>query len=135
MYPSLCGSGWALCIPCSPTGCPYPPNGPGGTGRVSGVSAAVWEWLGPVHTLFPHGASLSPKRPRQGRRDSGVSGPVCGDGNGNAHVLPRGAPIPQAPQAGPEGLRCIRRCVGVAGPCAYLVSSRIVSIPETLRPC
>ena len=31
----------------------------------SGVSAVVWEWLGPMHTSFSHGASLSPKRPTQ----------------------------------------------------------------------
>ena len=32
-------------------------------------------------------------------------------------VPPRGIPIPQAAQGGPEGLRCIRRCVGVDGVC------------------
>ena len=142
----LCGSGWALCIPCSQTGRPYPPNSPSRTGgtrvyrplcggaeraphkcshgaslspkrpredrRDSGVCAVVWEWLGPVDTLFSHAASLSPKRPRKDRRDSGVSPAVWGDGEGNLQMLPRGVPIPQMAEAGPEGLGCIFRYVG-----------------------
>ena len=85
--------------------------------RDSGVSAALWEWLRPVHTSFSYLASLSPKRPRQDWGDLGASSAVW---EWLAHeylVLPQGVPIPQAIQAGLEGLGCIRRRVGVAGPC------------------
>ena len=40
------------------------------------MSAAMWEWLDPLHTSLSDGASLSPKRPRHDRRDSGVSAAV-----------------------------------------------------------
>ena len=45
-------------------------------------------------------------------------------------VPPRGAPIPQKAQAKPEGLRCIRRCVGMDVQCAYLVPPRGIPIPK-----
>ena len=46
------------------------PQGLGGCRRRVGES---WK---AHHTQPPHGASLSPKRPRQNRRDSGVSAAV-----------------------------------------------------------
>ena len=52
--------------------------------------------------------------------------PLCGRGwTLCLLVLPRAIPIPQAAEAAPEGLWCIRRCLGVAGPYAYLVLPRI----------
>ena len=36
-------------------------------------------------------------------------------------------------QTGPEGFGCIRRCVGVVGPCAYLVLPRGVPIPQAAQ--
>ena len=46
---------------------------------------------------------------------------------------PTGVPIPQAAQAGPGGRGCIRRCVGVVRPCAYLELPRVVHIPEAAQ--
>ena len=48
-------------------------------------------------------------------------------------VVPPGVPIPQAAQAGPEGLGCIRRCVGVAGSCTNLVLPRGVPNPQAVQ--
>ena len=75
MYPPLCGSGWTLSILVLARGVPIPQADKQGW-RDSGVSTAVWEWLGPVHTSFSHGASLSPKRPRHDRGDSVESAAV-----------------------------------------------------------
>ena len=77
MYLPLCGSGVILCIPGFQTRLPYPPSGAGRT-TGTGVSAAMWEWMDPVHSWFFHAASLSPKWPKQDRRDSGVSAAVWG---------------------------------------------------------
>ena len=40
--------------------------------------------------------------------------PLCGEElKAQSYTArPRGVPIPETAQAGPEGLRCIRRCVG-----------------------
>ena len=139
------------CIGCSLTGCPYPPSGPGGTGgtrvyppmcgvaapcvssfsngaslspnrptqdwRYSSVSAAMWIWL---HLVYPRSCTGRPYPPSGPGRNGGtrVSPSLCGNGwTLCILVLPRGVPIPQATQARPEGLECIRRCVGVARPC------------------
>ena len=59
--------------------------------------------------------------------------PLCGSGwTLRILVLPRCVPIPQAAHAGPEGLGCMCRCVGVAGPCvsSFLVLPRGVRIPQ-----
>ena len=140
-----------LVYPRSPTGCAYPPRGPGrteGTRVHPPLCGSGW----PMHTLFSHGAPLSAKLPKQDRKNSGVSAAVwewpgpciprsprgcpyppsgpCRTGGTRVYpllcgsgwtlcilVLPQGVPITQAAQVGPRGLGCIRRCVGVAGPC------------------
>ena len=123
---------------------------------------------GPCVSWLSHGASLSPKRPRQDLRDSGVSAlkwelldlvrprsamarpypprgprssggtrvypPLCGSvWTLCILVLPRGVPIPQAAQVGAEGLRCIRRYLGVAGPCVSSFSHGASLSPKRLR--
>ena len=62
----------------------------------------------------PRGAPIPP-RPRQDRRDSGVSAAVWGWVVWCPLKTPTGRPYPSPAQAGPEGLGCIRRCVGVGG--------------------
>ena len=129
VYPPLCGSGWALCVPRSRPVRQAAQAGPEGLGcirRRVGVA-------GPCVSSFSHGASLSPKRARQDR-GTRVYPPLCESGSPLCIlVVPRGVPIPQAAQAGPEGLGCIRRCVGVAGPYAYLVLPRGIPIPKGAR--
>ena len=133
----------------SPTGRPYPPNGLGRTGGTRVYPPLRGEELEALSYIPHQGASLSPKRPRQDGRDSGVFAAVSGgvarsiipdhptgrpyppNGPGKVggtrvysplceEVLkvqtrmapPRGVPIPQTVRVGPEGLGCIRRCVG-----------------------
>ena len=59
----------------------------------------------------PRGVPIPP-RPRQDRRDSGVTAAVWGGDLSVSPQTPTGRPYPSAAQAGPEGLGCNRRCVG-----------------------
>ena len=59
----------------------------------------------------PRGARIPP-RPRQDRRDSGVTAAVWGRDLSVCPQTPTGRPYPSAAQPGPEGLGCNRRCVG-----------------------
>ena len=52
----------------------------------------------------------------------------------NAHGPQRGVPMPQTVQARPEGLGCIRRCVGGWEGLSYPNSPRGVPIPQTAQP-
>ena len=89
-------------------------------------------WTVSILHSHPHVVSLSPKHRMQERRNAGVSAAVW-EGVGSA-IIPdpttgsphpqsaqsmvrgtQGVPIPATAEAGPEGLRCIRRCVGGAG--------------------
>ena len=67
-------------------------------------------WCG-VPSKPPRGVPIPP-RPRQDRRDSGVSAAVWGWVVWCPLITPTGRPYPSPAQAGPEGLGCIRRCVG-----------------------
>ena len=120
----------APCVCSSSHGASLPPKRPRHDRWDSGVSAVVWEWLGPMHTAFSHGASLSPKRPTKGGGDLGVAAAVWEWLDLVILVLPRCVATPQAAEAGPEGLGCIRRLVEVDGPYAYLVLPRCVPIPQ-----
>ena len=113
MYPPLCGNGWR-CVSSFSHGASLSPKRPRQDRRDSGVSAAMWEWLGPVHTSFSHGASLSPKRPRQDRRALGVSPVVWGDGG------PRTEEAPSPMRWGP---RCSENGLGGANPNPNRVST------------
>ena len=64
---------------------------------------------------------LSPIWPKHDRRDLGVSDVVGGGlGSPNTHGPFLSVPIPLTAQSAPEGLRCIRPCVGRArGPLVY----------------
>ena len=164
MYPPLCGSGWTLCVLVLAWGVPIPQAVQAGPEGLRCICRCVGV-AGPCLSSFSHGASLSPKRPKQDRRDSGVSAvvwewldPMCPrsrkrhpyppsgrgrTGGTRVHpllcksgstscilVLPRGVPIPQAAQVGVEGLGCIRRCVGVAGPCVSSLSQGAAQSPN-----
>ena len=94
------------------------------------VSAAVWEWPDPMHTSFSHKGSLSPKRPRQDRRDSRVTADVW---EWLDLVSPWRVPIPQAAQSGPEGLGFLCRCVGEAGRCVSSISHGASLSPKRPR--
>ena len=103
MYPPLCGNALTLCIPVLPCGVPIPqaarigPDGLGCIRRCVGVAA-------PCVSSFSHGASLSrsgPGRPGGTR----VYLLLCGSGWAHAYlVVPRGVPIHEAAQSGPEGI-------------------------------
>ena len=77
MYPPLCG-GWVVwCLLQTPTGRPYPPAaqaGPEGLGCIRRYVGGGW--CG-VSSKPPRGVPIPP-RPRQDRRDSGVSAVVWG---------------------------------------------------------
>ena len=80
------------------------------------------------HTRDPNGASLSPKRPTQDRRDSGVSAAVCGGaGSSITPDPPQSIPIPQTAEAGPEGFGCIHRSLG--GPGSPIVYGTQIGVP------
>ena len=76
--------------------------------RDSGVTAAVWGKE--KYLTNPQGVPIPP-RPGLDRRDSGVTAAVWG--KEKISDEPTGRPYPSAAQAGPEGLGCNRRCVGV----------------------
>ena len=61
--------------PRTPMGIPYPPSGPGRTGGFGCIRRCVGV-DGPCVSSYPHGAALSPKRPKQDQRDSGVCAAV-----------------------------------------------------------
>ena len=77
----------------------------------------------------PRGVPIPP-RPRQDRRDSGVTAAVWGRDLSVSPQPPRGRPYPSAAQAGPEGFGCNRRCVG-EGP--ILVPTTVHGAPLSLR--
>ena len=131
VYPPLCGKGSTLCILVLRRGVPNPhaaqtgPEGLGCTRRCVGVG-------GPCVSSFSHGTSLSPKRPRRDRRDSGASAAVW---EGLDLVYPRSPTrrrIIQTAQARPEGLGCIHGSVGLCGPCVSLFPHG--ATPSSKRP-
>ena len=119
MYPPLCGGGWCGVPSKTLRGIPIPPRPRQDRGD-SGVSAAVWGWVVRCPLKSPRGIPIPP-RPRQDRRDSGVSAAVWGRMVRCPLKTPTGHPYPSPAQAGPEGLGCIRRCVGEDGVAAYIL--------------
>ena len=116
IYPPLCGEELEVQSYTSPRGGVNIPHtaqaGPEGLGCMGRCLGRNWKFN---HTRPPPpGASLSPERPMQNRRDS-VASPVMWGGAGRSIITrtpPRSVPLPQTAHAGPEGLECICRSVG-----------------------
>ena len=93
-----------------------------GRWRYSSACAALWIWLDLVYPRSPTGRPY----PATGLGRTGgtrVSPPLCGNGwTLCILVLPQGVPIPRAAHAGPGGLRCNHRYVGLPGPCVSSLS-------------
>ena len=98
----------------TPTRRPYPPAAQAGPEALGYIHRRVGVG-GVLSPQNPHGAFLSPRGPRQARRDSGVSAAVWGWVVWCLLKTPTGRPYPPGAQAGLEGLGCTRRCVGVGG--------------------
>ena len=97
--------------PQTPTGRPYPSAAQAGPEGLGCNRRCVGE--GPLRAppKPPRGVPIPP-RPKQDRRDSGVTAAVWGGDLSVSPQTPTGRPYPSAAQAGPEGLGCNRRCVG-----------------------
>ena len=101
------------CPPKTPTGRPYSSPAKAGPEGLGCIRCCVGVG-GVVCPLNPHRASLS--LPGPGRTGgTRVYPPLCGGGVVWCPLLtPTGRPYPSPAQAGPEGLGCIRRCVGAS---------------------
>ena len=99
----------------------------------SGVSAAVWEWLGPMHTSFSQGASLSLKRPRQDRRNSAVSTDVWGWLDLVYPPSPTGRPYSPSGPSTTEGTQVYPPLCGNCGTLCIVVLPRGVPIPQAAQ--
>ena len=86
-------------------------RGPGRTGGTRVKPPLCGGGTSPCTHNPPRGVPIPP-RPRQDRRDSGVTAAVWGRDLTVYPQSPTGRPYPSAAQAGPEGLGCSRRCVG-----------------------
>ena len=107
-----CSTASQHCSSANPHGAPLSLPGPGRTGGTRVYPPLCGGgWCG-VPSKPPRGVPIPP-RPRQDRRDSGVSAAVWGWVVWCPLITPTGRPYPSPAQAGPEGLGCIRRCVGV----------------------
>ena len=96
-----------------PQGVPIPHSAHEGLEGLGCIRSYVGRSLKVKHTRTPHGAPLSPKRPRQDRSDSGTSAALWGELEGQSFPTPPpGAHVAQTARAGPEGLGCISSYVG-----------------------
>ena len=98
--------------PHTPTGRPYPSAAEAGPEGLGCNRRCVGGGVLRVSSKPPQGVPIPP-RPGQDRRDSGVTAAVWGGGFIVRPQTPTGRPYPPAARAGPEGLGCNRRCVGV----------------------
>ena len=98
-------------MPPYPHGASLSLRGPGRTGGAR-VSPPLCGGGNSSCVLKPPRGVPIPPRPRQDRRDSGVTAAVWGRDLSTCPQTPTGRPYPSAAQAGPEGLGCNRRCVG-----------------------
>ena len=113
VYPPLCGGG-CWCLLGTPTGRPYPPAAQARTEGLGCLRRSVRLGGAVPPPNHPRGAPILPW-PGQDRRDSGVSAAVWGWLVWCLLGTPTGRPYPPGAQAGPEGLGCLCRCVGVDG--------------------
>ena len=96
----------------SALGVPLSLRGPGKTGGTRHDRHCVREGPLRVPSQPPRGDPI-PARPRQDRRDSGVTAAVWGRDLPVCHPKPpTGRPYPSMARAGPGGLGCNRRCMG-----------------------
>ena len=114
--------------PQSPTRRPYPSAAQAGPEGLGCNRRCVGEGVLRVSSKPPRGVPIPP-RPRQDRRDSGVTAAVWGRDLSVRPQSPTGRPYPSAAQAGPEELGCNRRCVGEGALRAYSKPPRGVPIP------
>ena len=99
--------------PYTPTGCPYPPNGPRRTGGTRVYPPPCGGGRCSVSSKTPWGAPI-PRRPGKDRRNSGGSAAVWGR-KGTVHTLfPLGYPHSQEARTGQVGYGLVRLC-GAAG--------------------
>ena len=93
-------------------GVPIPQTAQAGPRGLAFIRCSVGRSSKSKCTQQPDGVSLSPRRLRQDWRDSGVSAAVWARLETQSFTAPpRGVPIPQTAQAGPEGIGCLRRCL------------------------
>ena len=97
--------------PRTPMGLPYPSAAQAGPEGVGCNRRCVGERTLRVSPIPPRGVPIPP-RPRQDRRDWGVTAAVWGRNLSVRPGAPRGRPYPSTAQAGPDRLGCNRRCVG-----------------------
>ena len=104
------GENLSVC-PQTPTGRPYPSAAQAGPEGLGCNRHCVGE--GPLRAppKPPRGVPIPP-RPRQDRRDSGVTTAVWGRDLSVCPRTPTGRPYPSPAQIEPEGLGCNRHCVG-----------------------
>ena len=100
--------------PQNPHGAFLSPRGPGITGGTRVYPPLCEGGWCRVSSKPPRGVPIPP-RPRQDRRDSGISTTVWGWMVWCLLKTPTGRPYPPAAPAGPEGIGCMRRCVRVDG--------------------
>ena len=104
--------GWMVwCLLKTPTGRRRGPSKTGGNRVYPPLCEGGWC---SVSSIPLRGVPIPP-RPRQDRRDSGVSAAVWGWMVWCLLKSPTGSPYPPVTQAEPEGIGCMHRCVGVDG--------------------
>ena len=132
MYSLLCGQGWDLCILRSPTGCRYPPSGPGSTGGTRVYLPLCGSWWTMCILVLPR-AVLIPHMARAGlegleciRHCVRVCGPCV-------FWVPTGHPYPPCGPGRSGGTQVYPPLCGSRRAVAYLVLSRGVPIPQYPR--
>ena len=111
----LCGEELVVqSYPTPPTVRPYPPNGPCRTTGTRVYLPLCGEELKDYSYLTPETGRPCPPNGPGRTGGTRVYLPPCGEEleTQSYTAPPWGVPIPQTAQAGPEGLGCIRRCVG-----------------------
>ena len=115
MYTPLCGEELELqSYPNSPTGRPYPPKSACRTRGTPVYTPLCGEELEVQSWPTPPPDHPYPLNRPGSTGETRVYPPLCGEELEiqSYTAPPRGGPIPQTAHAGPQGVGCIRRCVG-----------------------